>query len=886
MKQKPGFLDTVKQFFKDAAEIAGNLRQKIFNSNATPALRKLSFALGQLFSIALKLALSLVVLLVCTLAVVTVYGTIYVSKNLDRGAPVSLADYDPKLTTKFFAQDPNGEEGEFILVETISGAENRIWAPYDMIPENLKNAVIAIEDKTFWEHKGVNWRRTVAAFGNMFLTMRSNFGGSTITQQLIKNTTGNDDVTVQRKFQEIFQAMEFEQTYSKEQILENYLNTIYLGENCYGVRTAAEEYFGKDLSELTLLESACLAGITNNPYMYNPYINPQNNRRRTDIILGQMYAQGLITEGEYTRAMSQQLVLARKTKVRETKVRSWYIEEVMRDLTEELMELNGWQKIPAQQYVFSAGLSVYILQDISIQEKLDSIWMNPAAWPATRDPELPQGTMLIMDHNDGAIVALTGSRTEKTANSLSNMSTMTKRPPGSSLKPLSVYSPAFEMGLITPYSSILDAPVSATNNRGYPRNSPQGYEGRISILTAVTKSKNTAAMRLVQGMTAEVSRDFVASRYHVTSLVHQVSDTGKIDGDASMAFGQLTDGISVKELTAAYCAFPNGGTYIEPRTYSLVLDKNEEILIDNAPKKSVAIKPLTSYYMTVSLKNAVASGTGARAKTNMGRMPVAGKTGTTDSDQDRWFAGYTPYYTAAAWFGYEWPRALKGYDGNPALIMWNKVMVEIHRDLDPSVDFEVPPGLTNAQYCVDSGLAPSAACSLDPRGNRVATGVYEQGQVPKTTCDMHQTVEVCTVSGHLARPDCPAETRKTVALLNDTAARAMPVAGIVLDDEQYTLRIYGVPAYAEAEGLFAPASNDTFYNSFCTMAHEAPPVEPDPDDPATEDPLDPLEPVDPQSPEEVPPTLPPVEDPMDPLTPLMPPQGALPPEKFDLDKAG
>ena len=789
------------------------------NPERGPALRKVWYYAARCFGWVIKLGLTVVAIAACTGAVVVLYGTMYITNGIDAGAPILLSEYDPNLSTEFYAK--TSADGPYVLVDTISAGENRIWATYDEIPQYLKDAIVAIEDRNFWAHDGVDWKRTIGAFGNMFLQMKGTFGGSTITQQLIKNTTERDEATVRRKFEEIFSALDLESLHSKEFILENYLNVIPLGNLCYGVRTAAEMYFGKELDELTLLECACLAGITNNPYLYDPFQNPKNNRRRTELILNEMFSQGLITEAEYTRAISQKLDFKSREQVQESNIRTWYVDEVIRDLQSDLMERNGWSNLQmATQMVYSGGLSVYMAQDLSIQKHMDSVWKNDENWPKASDAERQEGSMLIMDPHTGDIVAMIGSRAEKTGNFWSNMATMTVRQPGSSIKPISVYAPGFELGYITPYDAMLDAPVEL-NGKAYPLNLPQVYDGRVTIQYAVEHSKNRIAIRFMRDvLTPEASRKFMQERFHVTTLVNEVTAAGLIDGESSMALGGLTNGMTVKEMTAAWCVFPTGGTYSKPRTYTEVRDKDGELLIDNRPERSVSVSPLTAYYMTTVLQSTVTSGIATRAQLS-NNMPTAGKTGTTNENKDRWFCGYTPYYVGVCWFGYKMPRDLGNIQPNPAMMLWKNVMEPVHEGLAVR-GFDIPPGLVTAQYCMDSGMAADDGCRHDPRGSRVKTGTYGPADVPKQACTMHAAADRCNVTGKLARPDCPQATRSTVYLLRDPD-RVMYGRNIEIMDEQYTFRRYGVFTYniEDPETQYVPLQRDSFINTFCTYQHPA-----------------------------------------------------------------
>jgi penicillin-binding protein 1A len=381
----------------------------------------------------------------------------------------------------------------------------------------------------------------------------------------------------------------------------------------------------------------------------------------------------------------------------------------------------------------------------------------------------------------------------------------------------------------------------------------------MNVLLALTRSKNTASLRTMQQVTAQVSMNFARSRYHLTTLVDSSAMiNGMFDGENSLSFGALTKGLSVKEITAAYASFPSLGIYSKPRLYSEVYDKDGNLYLSNPVAREVAISQYTANYVNVCLRSVVTSGTGSGAR--LGNMPAAGKTGTTSADKDRWFVGYTDYYVAGAWFGFEMPRSLRGYSANGAMVMWAKVMKLVHEDLEPR-NFPVPEGLVAAQYCIDSGLKPTSSCTADPRGNRVATGQYAPNDVPIGTCSMHVLTDVCAVSGRLARPDCPVGSH--IGLIK-TDGRLMPTPTVAIGDEEFTYRAYGVDPYpivaedpnsnsttyipsdwATYNAKYPPLQVENGVNSFCTVIHQQEPT-PDPD------PVDPLNPVDPVDPSQEP----------------------------------
>ena len=832
----------IKNFFTKAYYFIRNVARAIsrhINSDAGYGLKKTGRVLGRILGGAARLLLAAFLVLMTTGVILVAFGAIYVTHYLEVDTRIVLSRSEQAETGHMLARDPENPD-EWIEIHSLSQAENRIWVDYENIPQKIIDCVVAMEDKRFWEHEGVDWKRTIAAFANMFLGLREEgFGGSTITQQLIKNNTGNDEVTVARKLQEIFTAMELEESTSKETIMEWYLNTIYLGKGCNGIKTAAMRYFGKELEDLTLAECASLVGITNNPSAYDPYNSPKNNKTRQERILLELYNQQYITETEYKAAVAQKLVLAgsKQSVISTGKVRSWYVDEVISNLISDYMSIMNCTEQVALHAMTTGGWNVYTCVDLDMQKKLDDIWQNPESWPDTPDEEPPESSMVIMDNATGQIKALTGGR-EKTGDMVESLATRSKRQPGSSIKPITVYAPAFELGVVTPYSVLDDSPVAKVDNRAWPRNSPQKYEGLTTVLQGVTQSKNTISLKTLElvDKTYRRSFDFAVQRFNLTSLVESKQIGTQILSDmqpSPLAFGALTTGVTVRELCSAYASFPNRGVYNPGITYTEVRDVNGELIFENPNEPHVAVKEKTAYYMTTCLINAVngAGGTGSRAR--IPDMPVAGKTGTTSANKDRWFAGYTPYYTAVCWFGYVIGRDMSYYTINPAVHMWQQVMAAVHEGL-PRLEFETPENLVSAKYCLDSGMSPTQWCELDPRGSRVATGKYDKDDVPRQLCSKHIPVEIDIASGHPVTPYCPAETRQTIGMLTELF-RIMPVDGINLPDEQYVFHEYGVyPYYFVPEGWFPAVGigdeGKTPFRDSCEF-HKTPEDTYPPDDP-------------------------------------------------------
>ncbi len=597
----------------------------------------------------------------------------YVKTCITPSLDLDLNDFTLNQSSIIYYQDSNGD---YQKLTTVKSSENRIWVDGDDIPDHLKKALIAIEDKRFYTHKGVDWFRTAHAALNMF-TGGSTFGGSTITQQLIKNLTQQDDITVQRKLLEIFQALELEKNYDKEEILEYYLNAVYFGEGCYGIQTAAQTYFGKDAKDLDVAEAASIVGITNLPTYYDPFYSVENNKERQENVLREMYKQGYLEKDEYEAAKAEELEFVRSENSPSSSTYSYYEEVVISDVITDLAEAKGISRKAASQLVHNAGYEIYACIDTDIQAKVDAIYTNleelPQAYNGSKSQL--QSAIVIIDQTTGEIKALCGGTGEKTINYGLNRATDTTRPPGSSIKPLSVYGPAVEYGLISPSTLVLDADethVQLAHTSWYPKNSPSTYSGVITISYALQQSKNTVAAQIVDKLTPSTSLEFLRSRLGVTSLIDADADY------AAMALGQPSYGITVREMAQAYTALANDGTFTYSRTYTMVKDRTGKIVLDNQPETIQAFSQETARTMTYMLNNAATNGTGSASR--LSNMPVAGKTGTTTANYDRWFCGYTPYYTCAVWTGYDTPEYM-AFSGNPAVTIWQKVMSSVHADL-------------------------------------------------------------------------------------------------------------------------------------------------------------------------------------------------------------
>ncbi len=606
----------------------------------------------------------------------------------------------------------DSETGEEVELQKITSEENRDWVDIEHIPEILQEAFISIEDERFMEHKGFDLPRTVKAtltyIGNKITGKTEvSLGGSTITQQLIKNVTGERDQTPVRKIREISRAVALERELDKSQILELYLNCIYLSRGSNGVQTAARTYFNKDVSELNLAECAAIAGITQNPAAYDPIDNPENNKRRRELVLGKMLELGHITQDEYDEAVNYELEFSTGDSGEdgEPKTTSYFVDQVIRDVLRDLTA-QGYSEALAHKILYSGGVKVYASYNPEIQEIVEKYYANAGNF-ANKGI---QSAITILDVQTGQVVGIAGGIGEKTAALTLNRASQSPRQPGSSIKPIAAYAPAIENHYITPGSVFADAPKSY--NGWTPRNYDYGYHGNVEVIEAVRRSYNTVPVEIISRMGAQTSYDFLTKNLGVTTLVESREVDGKIYSDiglSQLGLGGLTDGMTTLEMAAAYAPFANGGLYYKPYTYTEVKDKEGNVILTSDRSGRTAMKEATAYTMTSMLKEVVTSGTGGGASVS-GVRYTAGKTGTTSDNKDRWFVGYTPYYVAAIWYGYDTPKEIY-VSGNPCITVFRQIMNSAHQTLDSrSRDIERSDNLIGVSCCTHSGMRMTSRC--------------------------------------------------------------------------------------------------------------------------------------------------------------------------------
>ena len=678
--------------------------------------------------IALMSFLGFLCVVVLTVTVVVSYVLFNAISFVSGDLAIDLDEYkaNQNQTSFIYAYDENGDVVE---VARLHGEENRVWVDLDDISPHMKNAFIALEDTRFEEHHGVDWKRTIGV-----IVKPSNIGqgGSTITQQLIKNLTENNDVTIVRKYKEILSALNLEKHYDKDQIIEAYLNTLYLGSGCYGVKTASEKYFGKDVSELNAAECAAIASITQKPTKNNPLLHPENNRERMLYCLKQMNKNGALTDAEYKEACEYELIFTNSDKyvpteenvvVEEEKINSFYVDYVIQSVRDDLMAKENITRQEAIDRIYYGGLKIYAAVDLKVQQELEDVYVNRISFPelySEKDGTPAQSAMTIMDY-EGRVVAIVGQAGEKTENRGLNRAANSFRQPGSTIKPISCYAPAIELDKIH-FSSMIKDYALAINGQLWPQNvnGTKGTGKNVSVKYAIQQSHNTVPARIINyEIGAETSFAYLKDAFHLSEL-NKKEDVQL----APLATGALYEGTTTVEMAAAYATFGNGGLYYYPYSYYKVTNsKGDEIILSNEePRNHRAISEETSDIMCELLQTVDTSYYGKGS--NVRDFQIMAKTGTTSNNTNRWFCAGTPYYVTAIWFGFDMPEALD-VDTNPCGKIFITVFDRIHKDL-PEKDFPKSNGTVKKTYCTVTGNIASATCSS------TSTGWYKIDKVPPT----------------------------------------------------------------------------------------------------------------------------------------------------------
>lgn len=754
-----------------------------------PRTKKANFVVS-----AMVMSVRLTVLVVLLVGVAGVGLVLGIVKAYTETAPeLNLARIDDQAQTSFF-YDAQGN-----LITDYKGTEDRVLVSINDIPAMLQNAFIAVEDARFQSHNGVDPKRIVGAFVSN-LSSSVTQGGSTITQQLLKISVLSDEQSYKRKIQEAYLAMQLEKIYTKEQILESYLNTIFLGESYYGVKTAAYGYFGKELNQLTLRECAMLAGIARSPYYYNPRRNiylretPKVANDRADYALRTMYEHQYITYEQYQAALDQSTmnVLAQAPNSGSGMYEyPYFVEYAIQDVIDELLVMNSLENTSANRTLMenklrTGGYHVYLCLDTEIQRLVENMLGTWNDYPLLRDPSdavyrqrnrdgtyvevrQPQAAAVILDYRTGELKAIVGGRDAPTMRKTLNRATDMTMPVGSAIKPISVYAPAIELGQ-GPASIVYNMPVpirgwnDGTGKDYYPSNyGGGGFSGPVTFRKSVRQSYNTSA--------AQAFMLYVGLDRGVQYLKAMgVKDNNIQKTPFGMALG--ASGITPVQMAVSYGTIANGGIYQEPTSFSRIEDSDGNVLVDRntSRQRRIVFKESTAWLMVDMLKEVVTSGTGTSAQIK--GQTVAGKTGTNSDYKGVSFAGMTGWYSCAIWVGHDNYKALysKATGGNSAAPLWKAIMEKVHtmKGLQNRAIIDKEPeaiGLQKVTTCGVSGLLATTACANDVNGYGTVTDYWPVENAPQHNCNMHQELTLCSDSGMLATEYCPNTRTKSAVII-------------------------------------------------------------------------------------------------------------------------
>lgn len=786
-----------------------------------------------------KLLLTLVMLLITVLIGIVIWG-IAAALGMYNGIlastpPISLAQV-ASTEQATFVYDIEGNK----IDELVAANSNRILVKMEQIPQNMADAVVAIEDERFYEHNGVDFMGILRAGYQFVITKgKEQQGASTITQQLLKNKIFTDWMeeddnfikSVKRKLQEQYLAIEITKVMSKEEILEHYMNTINLGQNTLGVEAASQRYFGKSVSELTLSECATIAVITQNPSKYNPISHPDQNARRRKDCLNTMLELEFITQAEYDEAMAdnvyERIERHNVEFLEDTSSSSYFVDALTYDVREDLLATGLYTETQVDNMLYSGGLRIMSTMDPKIQAIVDYEVNNPENYPDYVQYELdcaltitskdgttqnyskemmtlyfknngepkfdllfdspeeaqakfeeykaahlkegdeyveristtvqPQVSVYIMDQRTGHVAAMSGGRGPKEGRLTFNRATGSYRQPGSTFKVLATYAPALDSAGLTLANVYNDAPFFYDDGKPVSNWYDESkYKGLCSIRYGIEQSLNIVAVKTLTQITPRLGYDYLEN-FGFTQLANGKEIGGKLFYDAQqpLALGGITTGVSNEELTAAYAAIANGGYYIKPKLYTRVEDSEGRLLLDNsdsAPER--VIKETTAFLLTDAMVDVVTKGTGTRVRFS-NSMGIAGKTGTTSSNVDVWFAGYTPYYTCSTWAGYDNNHKMissgANQETNIAKNLWRNIMKSVHENL-PDQSFYVPTGIVEAEICKLSGKLPNPGL-CDPAC--IVTEYFEEDTIPLDICDVHYYGQICAYDNLVATAECP-----------------------------------------------------------------------------------------------------------------------------------
>ncbi|MCI8964767.1 MAG: penicillin-binding protein [Clostridia bacterium] len=633
------------------------------------------------------------------------------------------------------------------LVATLTGDEKRKVVSMSQMSKYLPKAYVAIEDERFYKHTGVDVKRTAAATITYALHGgKSSFGGSTITQQLVKNVTKDNEDTATRKIKEMAKALQVEKIISKDEILELYLNIIFVGGNSiHGVALGSEYYFSKNVSKLSLAECAYLAGINNSPNMYHPFSKKSDDinkiKIRTKTVLDKMLELKYINKDEYDKAVAEvdKGLKFKKGKLNSGQIYSYITESAIDEIVNQLVKEKGMSKELAKMTVYGGGLKIYTTEKPSYQ-KIMSKEMAKEKYvrkSSKHKKTTSQAAMVMIDQKNGQVVACMGKLGKKTTNGDLNRCTDIYKQTGSSFKPLSCVAPGIQEGVVTAASGFVDKAVKYSNGK-VVRNYDRKYRGNMNLRNAIAISCNTVQVQIIQKLGVKKSVEYLKKM----GFSHLTDKEGE-----AIALGGLSLGAEPIEMAAAYATIANGGTYIEPTFYKKVVDSKGNTILKPKQKKTKVLSEEVAFIVTDILKEPVTAGNGTARYCKISGIDTAAKTGTTNSNFDRWLCGFTPYYTAAVWYGYDDAEEVHYSGTNPAGLIWSEVMKKCHAKLK-NKSFKKPDGVIRATVCSKTGLLPGGAC-------KKVTDYFVKGTLPKKKCTGHsdsdvRKVLICSETGLLA----------------------------------------------------------------------------------------------------------------------------------------
>ncbi|WP_050606740.1 transglycosylase domain-containing protein [Clostridium niameyense] len=671
--------------------------------------------------------------------------------------------------------------------------EQRIVVDSKTIPSNLKNAFTSIEDERFYKHKGVDPIRVTGAIlaniANKFRNSNKIQGASTITQQLVKNTVLSSEISFKRKIQEMYLAIKLEKELSKDKILEAYMNTIFLGGNSWGVEAASKQYFNKSAKDLTLIECAFLAGIPQSPSVYYPFSeaskkNPSIYINRTKTVLYKMLENGYINQAQYDDSIknldAKKLAFSKPSSNNGRLNYEWFTSPVIEQVKKDLKTKYNYDDKQVQNMLMNGGLKIYTTMDKSMQDKIQNI-INNAGYLNSHDVNgiiQPQASTVVMDYHNGEVKTVIGGRGNQPVRSYNRAASFNYlRAAGSSIKPLTVYSPAIDTKKATAATVIEDSPVptdigtkyGSSSNPYNPKNSPNIYRGYVTLREALMNSINVVAVKLVDMMHLETSISY-AEKFGIPLDNHDKSSI------ASLSLGELHKGTNPLIMAQAYGTFGNNGNCTYAKLYRKVVDRNGNILLDNKTQSKQVLSAQAAFITYDMLQGPVSSG-GTGPQANFGNMEIRGKTGTSSDMKNLWFCGLTPYYSAAVWIGNDDSSTVSGVYSSTAARLWGDIMREFHANL-PYKQVQKPDGVVTASVDKVSGKLPTSLSYKDPRGSTVYTELFINGTVPTEQDDIHVEARINKITGKLASnftPNFLTETRiflkrnyvPTVSLLDE-----------------------------------------------------------------------------------------------------------------------